>query len=592
MSIDKLKQYDKLYELGISPISDSEYDTLKEEMQEKFPDDPYFNTVGSSVDSRKKVRLPFILGSLNKTKPDGSIEKWLSKQNNDIIITPKFDGVSIAVNWFKGKIVNAFLRGDGEYGMNITNKAKKFIGDIKTEKSIWARGEILLDHLPTEYKNKRNAVAGIINEENSKYLTKLSIKFYEYLNAESPLTEEQRLDALNSYGIPTTDYIKTNNVNTDYLIDILKNIKDQYSQFNIDGLVLTNNISERENTKYPDKKVAFKVNQEAIPTKIVKIEYNTSRTGRVVPLVHIEPVEIDGSTISKVTAHNIKYVIDNGLNINSEITIVKSGDVIPYIVDVIKSSEVDLPKTCASCGSSLIMKGVDLICNNDECDAISIKKLSHFLKTMGIMGISEATLENLNVNTIHQLYELTVNDIIKLDGFGIKKAESIYNELREKLITTPDKFLASVGIPGFGVTIAKLILENIKFVNFFETKSFTFIDGIGDVINNNIIKNMDKIFHNYVLLSIHGMRWKKIDNDFELHGKTFTLTGTAPIKRDDLIRILENKGCRVKSITRKTDYLVTNDSDSNSSKAKKAREYNIPFMSYDDLLKKLNIIEE
>ena len=597
MSIEKLIKYDRLYEMGLSPISDKDYDDFKDEMRKKYPNDPYFKTVGTFVDSRDKIKLPFVLGSLKKLKTDGSCQKWLAKHNPDdyITITPKLDGVSIAVNFENGKVNQAFLRGDGVHGRSITNKCKKIITKhIKNKESLWFRGEILLDHLPEEYVNKRNATAGIINDDDSTLLNLLDIVFYEHIDSEST-SESKRIDFINSL-FPknpiTYKKLKIKDISDDILVDLLKKYKDELSQYDIDGLVLTLDDSERENVKYPTNKISFKVNQEAIFTTVKDIEWNTGRTGRVIPLVYIDSINIDGSTINKATGHNAKFIKDKFINKGTKISIVKSGDVIPYIVDVeSENNNIDLPEKCNSCNTLLIEKGVDLICPNVICPSQTLKRLEHFVKKLGIMNVSLSTIEKLNIDTLNDLYELTEEDIMSLDGFGKKKAHHLYNELREKLKTTPEKFLASMGVYGLGVETATKILNEMTFNDFLKADRYDHIDGIGSVTNDNIIENRPLIFKNYCLLSNYGLEFLKKNEDSEYEGKIFTLTGTAPLKRDDLVRILESKGSRVKGISKNVDFLVTNDVESNSSKTKKAKQYNVPIITYDKLLNELGVIE-
>jgi len=591
MEIETLKEYDRLYALGMSPLSDLEYDNLKEQLKKKYPTHKYFKTVGSYV--KKKVRLPFVLGSLNKTKPDGSFHTWKRKHKDDFVVSPKLDGVSILVNYDNGKVNKAYLRGDGEFGQEITEKARKFVKSIKEKDSVWTRGEVLLDYLPEGFKNKRNAVAGILNDDKDKnnLLKDLKPIFYEYLNADIDL-ESKRLKALERMGVNVVVWKLFNDIDENFLVNLLSEFKEKNSDLLIDGLVVTKNKSDRENVKYPDQKVAFKVNQNAIPTKIIDIRWNTSRKGRVIPLIYVEPTNIDGSTISKVTGHNAKYIHDNGITIGTTITIVKSGDVIPYVVDVIDGTTAKLPKKCDTCGKQLTMKGVDLICTNKECDARTVKTLTHFVKTIGVMGMSKATFKKLNINSIKELYNLTVSDIVKLDGFGIKKAENIINELKNKLNIMPDKFLSALGISGLGNTNAKRVMNYFNDIEkVFFAKDFSMIDGIGDKTSENIVKGLNNGYLIYKFLLEKGLSFVEKEEGSEFFGKTVTLTGTAPIKRDNLIRILESQGCVVKNISKKVDFLITNDIESNSSKAKKARNYNIPFMSYDDLLEKLGVIE-
>jgi len=591
MTISALREYDRLYALGMSPISDLDYDNLKEQLKKKYPTHRYFKEVGSN--SREKVQLPFVLGSLNKTKADGSCRKWMDKQDDDVVISPKLDGVSILVNFDNCQVVKAFLRGDGEYGQDITEKAKKFVKPIHYEGSVWSRGEVLLDYLPKGYKNKRNAVAGIINDDKDKNDWQKDLKplFYEYLNAPDK-KESERLAALEVFGLPVVVWKQFHYIEEDTLVKMLAEFKEENPDYLIDGLVLTKDISDRENVKYPSQKVAFKVNQEAVPVKVIDIKWNTSRKGRVIPLVYIEPIDIDGSTISKVTGHNAQYVIENGITIGTTITIVKSGDVIPYIVDVVDGTVADAPPKCATCGGGLHLKGVDLLCSNKKCEAQSVKQLVHFVKTIGVMGMSKSTIEKLNVNTIEGLYNLTVNDIVDIDGFGIKKAENIVNELKSKLNMMPDKFLSALGISGLGNTNSKRVMKHFDDIeDVFHATDFSVIDGIGAKTSDNIVKGLVGGYLTYKLLKLQGLEFAEQKKDAEFSGKIMTLTGTAPIKRDDLIRILESQGCVVKNISKKVDFLVTNDVKSNSGKAKKARNYGIPFMSYDELLEKLGVVE-
>src|SRR6056297_287265 len=597
MSINKLKEYDRLYEMGLSPISDKDYDNFKDDMFKKFPNDPYFKSVGSFVDSRDKAELPFVLGSLNKLKTDGSCEKWMSKHNSNdsILITPKLDGVSIAVHFLDGEINEAFLRGDGTHGRSIKNKCKQFIKPIKDKSSLWFRGEIILDHLPDGYTNKRSATAGIINDDNNEKLHLLNVMFYEHINSDSN-SEDSRMNFIKSLfpdnSVNSTSMkVKTLDDNT--LVYMLKDYKEMWPQYDIDGLVLTLDKSIRENVKYPKNKVSFKVNQEAIFTTVKNIEWNTGRTGRVIPLVYIDPVTIDGSTINKATGHNAKFIKDKFIKKGTKISIVRSGDVIPYIVDVeADDKSYDFPKKCSTCDTPLKEKGVDLICTNNLCPSQTLKTIEHFIKKLGIMNVSLSTIEKLNIDTLSDLYSLTEENIMSLDGFGKKKASHLYNELRIKLVTTPEKLIASMGVPGLGEETASKILSKMTFKEFLESDRYDHIDGIGSVINDSIIKNKSLIYRNYRLLSSHGLKFLEEKNsEYEFEVKIFTLTGSAALKREALVRILESKGARVKGISKNVDFLITNDIESNSSKTKKAKQYNVPILTYDDILDKLGVVE-
>jgi len=255
-----------------------------------------------------------------------------------------------------------------------------------------------------------------------------------------------------------------------------------------------------------------------------------------------------------------------------------------------------VPTNCNSCGESLEWEGVDLVCNNSDCPAQSIKKIEFFIKTLGVMGISKPTLIKLDISSIEELYSLKIEDIKKLDGFGIKKATNMVNELKTKLHTTPERLLASFGISGFGIKMAKSILEVYRFDDVWNVNDFTHIEGIAQITSDKIVEGLKENRTTYEMLLGFGLYIEEPDviekdTESEFSGKILTLTGTAPLKRDDLVRILESNNCKVKNISKKVDFLVTNDVESNSSKAKKARSYGIPFMSYDELLDKLGVID-
>lgn len=345
--ISKLKTYDEAYyiEGNEALLSDSEYDEFKEYVRSKYPENPYFQNVGFSVKG-KKVKHEYVLGSLTKFKVD-TIDKWLSKFNphDEIVITPKFDGLTVYCCYNNDKLKLATTRGDGIEGSDITKKVEFFYPQNEKMSSIKVRGEVLLPgdlYLKLGKANRRNSASGILGRDDfSKDLHHLNIVFYELIEAPVPIeTEKERLEYINDC-FPNNylffDVVKVKDVDAEYLKTKLFEYRNKLIDYcDIDGIVLTLNNSVRENEKYPKNKVAFKFGDEEAIGEIAKINWETSRNGRVVPVIELKnPVNLCGADILRATAYNAKYVVDNDLKEGKKIRIVRSGGVIPKIIGTI-----------------------------------------------------------------------------------------------------------------------------------------------------------------------------------------------------------------------------------------------------------------
>jgi len=602
MLIDKLLKYDDLYyNTGNSPISDAEYDKLREEAKKESPKHPYFMVVGYSVPG-EKTKLPFVLGSLNKVKPD-TIEKWLKEHEGGVSLSEKLDGVSFAVNYYSGKPIWAATRGDGEYGKDITDKAKIFCPEIMYRGFVSIRGECMLigdTYKKLGFKNARNGCAGIINKDGIKNCEYITPIFYELINNSD--NEYLRMQWLDIFfpAVANWSFITEANRNIELNIKIIKKfLKDckKDSLYEVDGVVLTPGYYVRENVLLPKNKVAYKENEEGVEVTVSGIEWNTSRTGKIIPIVHIQPIELQGVTISKTTGFNAKFIIDNMIGHGAKVLITRSGDVIPYIIEVIKPGDMAVLNNCTSCGNKLKMKGVDLICNNKNCSDMAYKQVEHFLTTLGAERITTKTLRKLDINTIEKLYELDEFGIADVEGFGIKRGQQIVEEIQKTLNTTPDKLIRSFGISGVGKTASKAIYDHFRPTcendEHFMQVAFNFhpvqlekINGIGEVIANNYFKNIRHFESLYDYLKNQGLKFmggKKM-----LEGMTFTLTGKGPYSRGEIQGMIESQGGSVRGISKTINYLVTGDPDSQTGKAKKARQYGIPVISYEELIEIIN----
>ena len=587
-----LENCDRLYAQGISGISDIEYDKIKNTFRQSFPKNPYNNIVGTSVDG-EKVKLPFVLGSLNKVKTDGSCQKWMDENKGEKIYWAKLDGVSALVQYVDGVYTRAFTRGDGEYGQDITNKLRQAVTQkLTVPVTGYYRAEIMLIgdvHKELGYKTRRNGAAGIINRDGIEQCEYLEVLFYELVEEidKSFEYEIDRILEMVSLGLEVAPYTRSDKSLSDReLVSLLRDWKT-WNVYDIDGIVIVLNESEREDTYYPELKCAFKVNEEATICKVVGVTWQIGRTGRVIPVVNIEPTEIGGVTISNATGFNAEFIYYNGIGVDAEVGIFRANEVIPYIDFVQKSIEMnfyDDDSYCPSCGSILIWKGVDLVCNATECLDRDTLQVEHFLTTLGCENVTAVTLKKLGVKTIKDVYELDEFEISMLDGFGIKRAQQIIFEINKTLKTTPDKLLASFGMTGIGKSVSQSILKVYDFGDIWSITEgqLTEIDGVGDVLADNFVIEISPFIDIYFYLKAQGLEWSTATNN--LKGKTFCLTGNGLIKRDELVKMIESNGGYVKNMSKKVDNLITSDPNSQSGKAKKAREYGIPVISYEDLM--------
>ena len=594
-SIEELKYFDNLYfNEGTSPISDTEYDLKKSKALKEFPDDPYFLQVGATIDSTfEKIELPFTMGGLDKVDSQ-TVNEWVNKEEDDIIASEKLDGNSIGCSWKNKKLIFAASRGDGITGQDILEKIKYSIPDIPLNDKISLRGEVVLEgdqFKELGFKNRRNAVTGLLrrDEIDPKILSKLTVIFYEIVEANKDFildTEEQRLSFIyETLGLGVIKWLfipKGTKDAAPILEEFLKEVKED-SNYDIDGLVLTRNNSLRENTMHPKNKVKFKVNEEATKCKVIGMEWNVTRLGYIKPVILIEPTEIMGVTVSRISGFNYKYILVNGIGIQSIIGVVRSGDVIPYVTEVFEAVMPYPPSLCPTCKKQLIIKSKDLICTNPSCFDKNIYEVSHFFTSMGVENISDKTFETIGVNNISYMYDVRKEILQALPGIGEKKAEIILSEIKKTLTTKPEKLLAAFGLPLIGKTLSKQLCSKFTIDELFNIKDPEIL-GLGPITSRSLIDNIGKCKDLYEFLKTKGLQFVEEDVSTKLlKGMIFTLTGEGPMKRSEIQKLIEGLGGEVKGIGKDTGYLVTNDPESNSGKMKSAKKFGTNVISYDEL---------
>ena len=591
---------DRYFNYGDSPYSDDEYDELKEQLRKIDPENPLFGMVGSNVDGMKE-KLPFVMGSLNKVKPD-NVDKWLEKHPGPYIVSEKLDGVSFLIEVLDGQICFAATRGNGEYGKLITKKAKIFVGNMvkKIKGMAFLRGEAMLvgdSYKKLGFKNRRNGVAGLLNQDGTKNVEYLTPFFYELIMwSEKGLNEICSLEQMIEWGLNVPHYMTSSKLSVESLEDSFHLFKSD--ERDMDGLVISCMNEKRENVMYPENKVAFKINVGGVNATVNYIKWSVSRTGRVIPVAVIEPVSLGGVVVENVTAHNAKFVYDNKLGKGSIIKIVRSGDVIPYILSVEKESDdFKYIENCPMCNEILELSGVDVVCKNPDCYSQKYKRVSHFLRTLGVEGLTEVTLENLGLDTIEECFEVDEYDIASVDGFGVRSGEIIVEEIENCIQNvTPEKLIAAFGIPNVSEKTAKLIVDFIRektndpkeimqlvFGDYVKPSNLVKIYGIGEKTAELFWTNIRKYESLVDFLYNNGLTFEG-NCDKKFKDVKFALTGKGPFNRGDIVKMIEAEGGSVGSVTKSTNYLVTSNLESTSGKMKKAKKYDINIIDYDQLM--------
>jgi len=355
------------------------------------------------------------------------------------------------------------------------------------------------------------------------------------------------------------------------------------------------------------------MNEDPVDAIVNEVIWGVTRTSRVVPLISIEPIEIQGVTISKATGFNARYVVDNNICKGTSVKIIRSGDVIPYIVSVDKYSfptdsssrstsdgRSDIIDKCPACKSDLIWEGVDLKCTNDNCWRKSYKEVEHFIRAMGAENITEKTLMKLGVSHIEMLYEIDEWGISTIEGFGVKRAQQIVDEVQGTLFTTPEILLRAFGMKNIGKTASREIVNHLyritddddavmEYIFSLPYDELIKINGIGEKTATTFVSEINNYRDKYEFLKSVGLVFANENENKKFDGVKFTITGKGPLGRKEIQTFIEREGGSVSGISKSTKYLVTNDIESTSSKIKKARQYGIEIILYEDLMKMLGV---
>jgi len=596
--VTNLIEYDYHYTLGNPLISDKEYDNLRDKLYELDPKNKYLKRIGCE-DTSNCQKLKYWLGSQTKIKDEKNLNNWIKKYNsNNYIISEKLDGISAL---YLNKENKLFTRGNGSKGNDISHILKYInMPTFNNNKIIAVRGELIIKktNWKNEYgSNARNVVAGLVNNKiiNKKLLNLVDFVIYQIMEIENNenIKIEEQLDMINHNKIK---FIKSNNIQFNNLKDILIDFKEK-SLYEIDGIVITDNSkSYNKNIEgNPEYSFAFKLNElDKSKITIVKdVEYNLSKDNRYKPIVLFETINLDQVNISKASGYNLKFIIDNGIGIGSKIEVIRSGQVIPKIINVIEKTEPKLPS-------------LNWIWDDTKTDGIFVKdddqespeeqriKIStHFFKTLDIKNISEKTIKKLYENgftSLNSILEInSKTQLSNIEGFGDKKIEIIINAIEtskkhdklEEIMAASNIFQRSLGIKKLKLILdnyPNIINENIK------NEELTKINGIGNINAKHFNDNIDnfKIFYfKYFKIIEKKEKVKVLSIDERLLKKIVVFSGIRDKNMEELI--IENGGKINGSVSKKTEILIVKDLESNSSSIKKAKELDIIIIKYDDI---------
>lgn len=621
-------------------MSNYEYDRLYDELKEledelgiTLSNSPTVNVGYEVVSELPKERHESPMLSLDKTKEVEELKNFVGDQK--VLMSWKMDGLTVVLTYRDGKLYKAVTRGNGEVGEVITNNAKVFKNvpvQIAYQGELILRGEAVIGYKDFEkinqeiedvdarYKNPRNLCSGSVRQLNNQITAKRNVMFYAFTLVQADGVDFQnsracQMEWLKSQGFTTVEYYM---VTRDTVEDEVAKFSSKISEndFPSDGLVLTYDDiaygrSLGRTAKFPRDSFAFKWQDEIRETVLREIEWSPSRTGLINPVAIFDPVELEGTTVSRASVHNISIMEELELGIGDRIEVYKANMIIPQIAENLTRSGVkDIPCKCPVCqGETKIWQvgnAKALYCMNPECQAKHVKSFALFVSrdALNIEGLSEATLEKFisrgYIHTFADIFHLDQykEEIQKMEGFGEKSYKKLTESIEKARTTTLPRVIYSLGIAGIGLANAKVICRELKYdvesLLKVSEEELNEIQGVGEVLA--------KAFVGYFADAKHVENFRRLLNELTIpeetvtkqqifEGVNFVITGSVKhfANRGEVKELIESLGGKVTgSVTSKTNYLINNDVTSTSSKNKKANELGIPIISEETFLELVN----
>lgn len=619
------KYRDSYYNNSTSEISDKEYDDLFDELKQLEEETNIVmansptQTVGYEVKSKlEKVKHSHPMLSLDKTK---SVEDLVKFSNGrDCILSLKMDGLTVLNTYNNGVLCQSETRGNGDEGEIITHNARVFDNiplNIPCNKKFEIEGEAIITqsdfekiNINGEYKNCRNLASGSVRQLDNNITKNRHVRFIAWKIPFGLMTYTEGFRVAGDWGFEVVPFVKYNS-KTDNIEEKIKELKSiaKEKSYPIDGLVITYNSIEYGKSlgmtgHHPKHSLAYKFYDEEVTTTLKDIEWSMGKTGELTPVAIFDEVELEGTTVSRASLHNISICKDLKLGVGDEITVYKANQIIPQLRgNITKSNNFVVPSTCPICsGRTKIVKDNDtevLVCTNPNCKGKLVGKLSHFVSknAINIDGLSEQTLQKFVdwgwLTSFQDIYYLSEHrkEMYKLDGFGKKSVDKLLESIERSRNTTLDRFIFGLCIPLIGRTASKNIAKEFdnKAEEFYDIwchgYDFTKLDDFGDTMDNSM---QDFIKNNYRWIAelIGEFNFRVPDSNGNvkqvLDGKIFVITGSLNFykNREELVSVIERNGGKVSgSVSAKTSYLINNDVTSGSGKNKKAHDLGIPIVN-------------
>ena len=615
-------EYDKLYD---------ELLNLEKETGTTLSGSPTVHVGYEVLSDLPKERHETPMLSLDKTKEVEDLKEWVG--DHKTLLSWKLDGLTIVLTYREGRLFKAVTRGNGEVGEVITNNARVFRNiplHIPYQGELILRGEAVIGYkefarineeiedADARYKNPRNLCSGSVRQLNNEITAKRSVNFFAFslvsaAEADFENSREKEFLWLRDQGFDVVEYRV---VTAENLEEAVRWFSDHISEndFPSDGLVavyddISYGKSLGRTSKFPRDSMAFKWADEIRETKLCEIEWSPSRTGLINPVAIFEPVELEGTTVSRASVHNISILKALELGIGDTIEVYKANMIIPQIAEnQTRSGNVEIPEVCPVCGGATEVRKVNdaesLYCTNNECQAKKIKSFTLMVSrdALNIEGLSEATLEKFIARGfIHEPADIFRLDrhrkeMVELEGFGEKSYENLMANVEKARNTTLAKVIYSLGIPNIGLAGAKLICREFgnQVDDMLKAKpeELAAIDRVGDVIAESFVtyfqdEGKRERFFNLLSELVIAQEERADEEQQTLKGKVFVITGSLNhfSNRTELKELIESRGGKVTgSVTGKTDYLINNDTTSGSSKNKKAKELGVAIISEEEFL--------
>lgn len=617
-------EYDRLYD---------ELEMLEQETGIVLAGSPTVSVGYESVDELPKERHERPMLSLDKTKDTEALRSFVGSQK--ALMSWKLDGLTVVLTYRDGSLVKAVTRGNGEVGEVITNNAKVFENiplSIPYQGELILRGEAVISYSDFEkineeiedvdarYKNPRNLCSGSVRQLNNKVTAARHVKFFAFslVKAEGVDFQNSRNEQFAWLGRQGFQTVEHKLVTGDTVPEAVAWFAEHIQTYDIpsDGLVvLYDDIAYGQSlgttAKFPRDSIAFKWRDEIRSTHLKEIEWSPSRTGLINPVAIFEPVELEGTTVSRASVHNLSIMRALELGIGDEIQVYKANMIIPQIAEnLTRSGNARIPEVCPVCGGATRIQRMNdvetLYCTNAECQAKKIKSFTLFVSrnALNIDGLSEMTLEKfIGKGFIHEFPDIFKlekyrDEIVEMEGFGEKSYENLAAGIRQARETTLPRLLYGLGIPNVGVANAKMLCKafhyDLEQIRKADAEELAAVDGIGAVIGQAVSdyfasKNNAAMLDRLLLeLSVEKPREDASEQIFA--GVNFVITGSVHhyANRNEVKEVIEEKGGKVTgSVTSKTSYLINNDAASSSSKNKKAKELGIPIISEEEFIEML-----